>query len=87
MNLIIYTDIGDDVDDLLAIRYANLSLQIDNILIILSSHEAEKRSAARERTSRYMTKKYTIIDGADPMCDLLVEKYINPSETYRVLCI
>jgi len=56
MRLIIYTDIGDDIDDTLALRYAQHCDHITDIIVILNHLEIHKRVTARESIASRMTK-------------------------------
>jgi hypothetical protein len=56
MRIIIYTDIGDDIDDMLAVRYAQQCDIITEIVIILNHIHIEKRIVARNMIDQWMTK-------------------------------
>lgn len=60
-DLIVYTDIGDDIDDSLALRYIYKQQKVRNLIIVLYSHESDKRNQAWSLIEPFFDKKPIII--------------------------
>lgn len=61
INLILYTDLGDDIDDTLALWFTNKTTAIQSMIVILSSQDSNKRQETRHEVAPYLTKQYTLI--------------------------
>ena len=60
-DLIVYTDIGDDIDDSLALWYIYKQQKVRNLIIVLYSHESEKRNYAWSLIEPFFDKKPIIV--------------------------
>lgn len=61
INLILYTDLGDDIDDTLALWFTNKATAIKSMIVILSSHNSTRRQQTRNEVAQYLTTSYTMI--------------------------
>lgn len=86
-DIIIYTDIGDDIDDTLALWFANRSWDIRSLIIVLSGHETEKRINTWNSIKEYMTIPYSLVIWSDSDCDTQVSRLIQPDRSYNILWI
>ncbi len=86
-NLIIYTDIGDDIDDTLAIRFANKSPDINSMIIVLNTHNIEKRITAWEHIKSYISKPHAVILWNDFDCDMQLSTLLETDKMYHILGI
>ena len=64
-DLIVYTDIGDDIDDSLALRYLQKKSYIRNFIIVFYSHESEKRNHGWSLIEPFFEKKPIIVQWND----------------------
>lgn len=64
-DLIVYTDIWDDIDDSMALWYLYKKKHIRNFIVVLYSHEAEKRNHARSLIEPFFEKKPIILQWHD----------------------
>lgn len=64
-DLIVYTDIWDDIDDALALRYLYKTNKIRHFIVVLYSHESEKRNNARNTIEPFFEKKPIIVQWND----------------------
>lgn len=60
-DLIVYTDIGDDIDDSLALWYLYKKNHIRNFIIVLYNHESDKRNLAWSLIEPFFEKKPIIV--------------------------
>ncbi len=60
-DLIVYTDIGDDIDDSMALWYLYKNNNIRTFIIVLYNHESEKRNHARNLIEPFFEKKPIIV--------------------------
>ncbi len=60
-DLIVYTDIGDDIDDSLALWYIHQQHKVRNLVIVLYSYELTKRIKAWELIEPFFIQKPIVI--------------------------
>ena len=87
INIILYTDIGDDIDDTLALWFTNKTTAIQSMIVILSSDDSNKRLQTRQEVAPHLTTSYTMIVWDSASCDSELQSQIQADTEYTILCI